>query len=156
MCAHEATVVTRRYRLVEVPIMNSKCKRGLTLLLILTSLSLFSGCHSTITNDGIPASLATNEAFIANCNLFKTSSIPIVRYDAARKCRDTLRRHLKKSDCILTFENIVELLGPPDESSELDLFYNLRLDSNPRLRLQIMSARPQKVDYVTITGEGDI
>lgn len=132
--------------------MNLKCK----LLLVLLLLFFSSGCHRVITNDGLPMALATNEVFRINCFRFRTSTNSFVRYQAALEFSSLMNQYIKSGRGVLTLDNVEELLSSPDIKSDLDLIYNLPLESNPRFRLEIQSGRPRRVDYVMISGEGDI
>ncbi len=132
--------------------MNLKCNVFLMPFLLFFS----SGCHREITNNGIPAALATNEVFRTNCFRFQKSTNSFVRYNAALEFGSLMNQYIKSGRGVLTFDNVEELLGSPDIKSDLDLIYNLPLESNPRFRLEIQSGRPRRVDHVMISGEGDI
>lgn len=121
---------------------------------LVSMLLLFSlGCHREITNNEIPSVLATNEVFRVNCLRFRTSTNSIVRYNAAQEILSWTTHYIRNGHGVLTFDNIEELLGPPDRKTDFSLTYNMPLESSPELRLEFSSRRPRRVDLVIIPGQ---
>lgn len=132
------------------------CLKRSSLFLVLMLLLFSLGCHKEITNNEIPAALATNEVFRFECLSFQENTNSIVRLNAALEFSSRMNQYIRNGGGVLTFDNVEELLGSPDIKTDLTWIYNLPLESNPRLRLEIQSGRPRRVDHVKISGEGDI
>ncbi len=131
------------------------CLKSSSLFLVSVLLFFSSGCHREITNNGIPAALATNKVFRVNCLYFQTSTNSIVRYKAAQEILSLTTQYIRNGHGVLTFDNIEELLGPPDRKTDSSLIYNMPLEPYPELRLEFSSMRPRRVDLVIIPGKGD-
>ncbi len=104
----------------------------------------------------IPDALSTNELFMANCNLFKTSAVPEERYAAALKCHEQLVRYLRTNRPSLTFDHVVELLGPPNlPSKNSELCYIIYVDKVPYI-FRVIAKRPREVEAIIFNTGVDI
>lgn len=95
------------------------CLKRSSLFLVLMLLLFSLGCHKEITNNEIPAALATNEVFRFECLSFQENTNSIVRLNAALEFSSRMNQYIRNGGGVLTFDNVEELLGSPDIKTDL-------------------------------------
>lgn len=137
---------------------------SLLMFAIVLLIPVWHGCNNhfvrrtatNAANQQIPKLLSTNELFMASCDLFKTSAVPEEQYAAALKCHEQLVRYLRSNRPSLTFDHVIDLLGPPNLTNQKsELCYIIYVENIPYL-FRVIAKRPRIVETIIFNTGVDI